>query len=194
MSKYLGSLIVVLTGVACGGTTETGDQPSGGSSAGGASTGGHSSAGSAGKATGGSVGTGGGVGTGGSVATAGVSTGGSIVVAGAGGAISTGGVGGSAMVDSRCPARRPTPPGACTADMAGAACQYDFTGCLCYPLPPGSFALCQKVNPACTTDPGLPPVPPPAEQGAGGISAKIALPPQEVCRCTAGTWACGFGP
>ena len=60
MSQYLGSLVIVLLGVACGGTTDTGNESGGGSSQGGtghAGSGGNSAAGST---AGGSVGTAGG--------------------------------------------------------------------------------------------------------------------------------------
>jgi len=56
MSQYLGSLVLVLLGVGCSGTTDTGNGSGGGTSQGGAASGGN---GSAGKATGGSVSTGG---------------------------------------------------------------------------------------------------------------------------------------
>ena len=32
-----------------------------------------------------------------------------------------------------------------------------------------------------------------AGQSTGGISAKIALPPQQRCHCSAGTWVCTYG-
>jgi hypothetical protein len=32
-----------------------------------------------------------------------------------------------------------------------------------------------------------------AAQSIGGISAKIALPPQQRCSCSAGTWVCTYG-
>lgn len=197
MSKYLGSLIVVLLGVACGGTTDTGDQSGGGTAAdggtaaGGSSAGhnsGGSSSGTAGKAAGGSVGTDGGMGTGGGIiGTSGsVGTGGSIDRAGAGGAGgASGGAAGGPTVDPRCPAHRPA--GVCPADDTGVRCEYEnYTNCLCYPTPPGYYAPCQRVDQTCTaTSP---------DPGAGGISAKIAVPPKEVCGCASGTWSCGFGP
>jgi hypothetical protein len=197
MSKYLGSLVVVLTGIACGGTTDTGDQSGGGAPSGGQTHGGSASGGSvatAGKASAGDTNVGGN-GIGGSSNVGGsVATGGSIGIAGSisvGGSINVGGTGGAGTFDPRCPAQRPT--GACVASDTGLSCEYDaFTNCLCYMRPPGNFALCQKVDPTCPAAGGAPAAPPPSP-GAGGISAKIALPPQQVCSCIAGMWSCGFG-
>ncbi len=79
----------------------------------------------------------------------------------------------------------------CTAEDAGTACQYEsFTGCLCYTTLPGTFAPCQKVDPTCTAATA----PPPADPGAGGFSAKIALPPIEGCSCINTSWMCNFRP
>jgi hypothetical protein len=190
MPKCLTAFFFVLLGVACGGTTDSGEETGGGSSQGGAS-GGHAGNGTAGKAKGGSVGTSGSVGTGGSSSGDGgaISFGGSVIIAGNG---NLGGFGGS-TVNPNCPPRRPM--GACTDEDAGAACQYDqFTGCLCYA--PSAFAYCQKVDPTCTAagTAGAPAAaPPPADPGVGGFSTNIALPPQQVCRCAAGMWTCTFG-
>ena len=181
MSKSLSCLVVVLTAIACGGTTDSGGDSSGGTSSGGSSSAGHSGNGSAGKATGGNVGTGGS-----STGTSGSSAGGS----------SAGGVGGVGTYDPRCPAHLPS--GTCGANDNGLKCEYDnFTGCLCYESAPGTFGNCQKVDPTCMMMAaggagGAAAAPPPAP-GAGGVSAKVALPPHEVCSCNAGTWACTYG-
>jgi hypothetical protein len=197
MSKYLGSLVVVVMGIACGGTTDTGDESGGGTSSGGKNGGGQSSGGSS---KGGSVGTSGSVGTGGSVGTSGsVGTGGSIGIAGSigvGGTLvtaGTGGVGGLGTVDPRCPAQRPT--GACTPEEAGVSCQYDqYTGCLCYSNPAILYGLCNKVDPTCPSGgAAAAPAPAPADGGIGGISAKIAVPPHQICSCSGGSWLCTFG-
>jgi hypothetical protein len=197
MSKYLSSLTLVLMGIACGGTTDTGDESGGGTSSGGKTAGGQSNGGSN---QGGSVGTSGSVGTGGSVGTSGsVGTGGSLGLAGSigvGGTIATGGtanVGGFGSVDPRCPARRPT--GVCTPEQSGFACQYDqYTGCLCYSNPAILYGLCNQVDPTCASGgAAATPPPAPAEGGAGGISTKIALPPHQICSCSGGNWLCTFG-
>ncbi len=187
MSKYLGSLVLVLLGVACGGTTDTGDAAGGGTSQGGANAGGHDSGGSvssAGKASGGDSATGG--------------SGGSINVAGS---IGNGGAsGGSGTVDPRCPAERPM--GACMAADSGLACQYDnFTNCLCYSTAPGTFTICQKVDPTCPSSGGAAGVAGAGggvanmagAAGTGGVSAKIALPPHLICSCTGSAWNCTYG-
>jgi hypothetical protein len=98
--------------------------------------------------------------------------------------MTTGGSGGSGTVDPNCPPIRPM--GTC--EDAGTACQYDYTNCLCYPTAPGTFIQCQKVDPACT---GLVQAAP--AEGTGGTTAKVALPPRQVCTCTAGNWMCAFG-
>lgn len=196
MRQYLSSLVVVLLGVACGGTTDTGDQGVAGSSAGGTSSGGNTgsagtnlggsaAAGTAGKASAGS--SSGGASTGG-VGTAGA--GGTIIIIGNGGTAGVG-TGGSGVVDPKCPAH--VPMGVCSADDVGIACQYDASsGCLCYPSAPGSYTLCQKVDPTCVyMTPAAAPAPPP--EGTGGVTAKIALPPREVCTCVGSTWTCTFG-
>jgi hypothetical protein len=205
MSKYLGSLVVVLSVVACGGATDTPFTSNGGTSAGGTSTGGDSggSSSSAGKASGGDIATAGSVSSGGS------GVGGSIVAAGSGGVssggvssggvnsggISSGGVSGAGTVDPRCPAHRPM--GMCKAADTGLNCQYDyFSQCLCYATPVGSFGPCQKVDPTCVFDNGAAGAGGSAgagtagSAGAGGISAKIALPPHLACSCSAMNWVC----
>jgi hypothetical protein len=196
MRQYLSSLVVVLLGIACGGTTDTGDSGSAGSSSGGSGNGGNnhggsSAAGSAGKSSAGS--SSGGSGTGGRGGTAGGTSGsggfaGTIIIVNAGS--SSGGAG-----DPRCPDRLPM--GTCSAEDAGAACQYEpGSGCLCYPSAPGTFTFCQKVDPTCVyVAPGTAgaAAAPPPDPGAGGVSAKIALPPHQVCICNAGTWTCTFG-
>jgi len=189
MSKYLSSVVVVSMAIACGGTTNTSDEARGGTSSGGASSGGksaggESSGGSTGKA--GSVGTGG---SGGSIGIAGsISVGGAIVVAGSG----SGGAAGGPSVDPRCPAQRAT--GACTTEETGASCEYDvYSGCLCYSTLSNVYALCTKVDPACGTGGSASAPPPPADEGIGGFSVKIALPPHQRCSCTGGNWTCTFG-
>jgi hypothetical protein len=182
MSKYLSCLVVVLTGIACGGTTDSGDGSDGGTSAGGSSGTGHGGSSSAGKSSGGSVSTGGaGSGSGGT------GSGGVIMNGGA----TTGGFGG-ATFDPRCPPHLPS--GACAATDTGLKCEYDnFTGCLCYTSQPGSFGICQKVDSTCTNAGGAASAAPPPDAGTGGISAKVALPPHEICSCNAATWTCNFG-
>jgi hypothetical protein len=181
MSKFLSCVVVVLTGIACGGTTDTGDGSSGGTSAGGSNTG-HGGSGTAGKSSGGSVGTGGA-----SSGSGGTGSGGVIMNGGA----TTGGFGG-ATFDPRCPSHLPN--GACDASDSGLKCEYDnFTGCLCYTSQPGSFGICQKVDPTCTNAGGAASAGSPSDGGSGGISAKVALPPHEICSCSAETWACTFG-
>ena len=181
MRTCLGSLAVVLSLMACGGTSDSSNQTGGGSSAGGTSSAGHNSGagtsagGKAGNTSGGSSSS---AGTGGRIeGTSGGGVGGTMTVGGTG----TGGV------DARCPAKRPM--GACSADDAGLACQYDnSSGCLCYPNAPGTFTPCQKVDPTCAIAPtGAAPAP-----GAGGSTAKIALPPMQICRCASSTWTCSF--
>lgn len=190
MRQYLSSLVVVLLGIACGGTTDTGagDNGSAGSATGGSDSagsnqggsynhGGSNSAGAAGKT---SAGSSSGGSSAGNVGTAGY--GGTLIIIGNGGT----GTGGTGVVNPKCPAHVPT--GMCSAADAGTACQYDpSTNCLCYPSAPGTYTFCQKVDPTCTYM-----APAPAE-GAGGISAKIALPPREVCTCVGTTWSCTFG-
>jgi len=194
MRQYLSSLVVVVLGVACGGTTGSDDSGGAGSSAGGSAAsagsnhGGSSTAGTtstAGKASGGSNSGGGGSG--------GNNSGGGITVAGTGGSIVTAGTGsgGTGVVNPDCPAR--VPVGVCSADDANVACEYDpSTGCLCYPSAPGTFTPCNKVDPTCTYM-ATPAAAPPPDAGAGGVTAKIALPPHQVCRCTATMWMCTFG-
>jgi len=178
---------------ACGGTTQgTGPDGRAGTTAGG-------SVGSAGTTSGGTVGSAGkpsgGSSAAGQTGAGGTSSGGAheagsggIVIITPGGAV---GMGGSAPVDARCPAQRPD--GACKADDAGLSCQYSVgDNCLCYPTAPGTFTFCQKVDPTCPqinsggTSSG-------GSAGAGGASAKVALPPRQRCTCTAGTWSCTFG-
>jgi hypothetical protein len=176
MRQYLSSLFVVLLGVACGGTTDTGSEGNAGSSSGGngnagTNQGGRSSAGAAGKA---SAGSSSGGSSAGSVGTAG--TGGTLIIIGGTG------TGGTGIVNPKCPAHKPM--GACSADDVGTACEYEpGSGCLCYPSAPGTFMFCQKVDPNCVFM---------AAAGAGGVSAKIALPPHEVCSCVASAWGCTF--
>lgn len=177
MAKYLGSVVVVLLGVACGGTTDINDPSGGGASAGGA--------GSGGKNAGGSAGTTGGIGMGGSAVTGGFGgAGGSMVVAG------SGGIGGK-WVDPRCPEQRPM--GECR--EAGLACRYDqFNGCLCYS---GVYGFCDQVDPDCpngSSAGGVGGGPPAARaQDTGGFSTKIAVPPQQLCTCLNSSWNCSFG-
>jgi hypothetical protein len=180
MRQYLSSLVVIVLGVACGGTTDTGSEgdagsASGGSSHAGTNQGGSSSAGAAGRA---SAGRGSGGSSAGSVGTAG--SGGTLIIG-----IAGTGTGGTGIVNPKCPAHKPM--GMCSADDAGTACEYEpGSGCLCYPTTPGSFTFCQKVDPNCVFMA-------PAAAGAGGVSAKIALPPHEVCSCLASAWSCTFG-
>jgi hypothetical protein len=192
MSKYLGSLTIVLFAVACGGTTDTGGESSGGTSQGGSDAG-HDSGGSAGKGSGGANRAGsnpGGSNTGGSN-TGGFNTGGSAI-------------GGAGSYDPRCPAHQPM--GACGADDATLSCQYELgSGCLCYDQPQGTFAYCQRVDPNCmyvppgvagaagTTGTGGTAAASGFEPGVGGFSTKIALPPKLRCGCSAGMWACSQG-
>jgi hypothetical protein len=176
--KNLSLLALVLGFVACGGTAETTSNGAAGSSSGGSGN----TSGSAGKSGGGS----------GNVAGA-VSAGGNIGHGGSGntaGSVSMGGSAGGGTVDERCPNTRPM--GVCAADEAGAACQYNpNNGCLCYRG--GAFVYpCAQVDPTCGSG-GAASAPPPQAAGAGGISAKIALPPNQVCTCTAGAWSCTFG-
>jgi hypothetical protein len=185
MRHYFASWVVVLSAISCGGTSETSDSSNAGSSAGGSSSGASSHAGSA---TGGSAGqsSGGsssaGSGSAGS-SSAGNTTGGTLGISGSTGQAGTA-TGGTGVVDPDCPAIRPM--GTC--DDAGTSCQYDYTNCLGYPTAPGTFTPCQKVDPACTGVVQAAPF-----EGTGGISAKVALPPRQVCTCSAGNWMCAFG-
>jgi hypothetical protein len=177
MSKYLGSVVVVLLGVACGGTTDINDPSGGGATMGGAGSGGKNGGGSAGKSSGGSIAMGGSLAVGGFGG-----VGGGVVVAG------NGGVGGK-WVDSRCPERLPM--GECRERVT---CQYDqFNGCLCYSG--SSYGLCDQVDPYCPNGSSAGGAPPaaPAQDGDGGFSTKIAVPPQQLCSCVNGTWSCSFG-
>ena len=193
MRKHLGSLVFIVAGIACGGTTDIGDESDGGSSPGGSSQGGSSHAGkdsggssSAGKSTGGSISMGGrenggaaGIGFGGTI-----NIGGTISV---GGTISIGGVGGTGVIDPRCP--DVIPSGAC--EDAGLKCQYDFSGCLCYPQ--GTFGYCPRVDTTCVGGP-VPAAAPPPDPGAGGFTTKLAVaPPARICTCSADVWACNYG-
>jgi hypothetical protein len=186
MSKQVASLVFILAGIACGGTTDIGDESDGGASSGGnghAGSGGSASGGasdSAGKATGGSVS------AGGSDAGGTIGVGGTIIVVGGFAGTETGG---SAAVDPRCPDYLPQSPAVC--EDAGLSCEYDFTGCLCYPLG-SSYGFCQKVDPTCTGAP-VPAAAPPPEAGTGGFTTKVALPPRRVCTCSAEMWACNYG-
>lgn len=182
MRHYFASWVVVLSAISCGGSSETADFSGAGSSSGGSSSGGSSSAGSA---TGGSAGKGSGGSATGGTSSAGSTSGGTGTSGSTGQAgMTTAGSGGTGTVDPNCPPTRPM--GTC--DDAGTSCQYDYTNCLCYPTAPGTFIQCQKVDPACT---GLVQAAP--FEGTGGISSKIALPPRQVCTCTAGNWMCAFG-
>lgn len=186
MRTYLGSVIVVLSLVACGGTSDTSNQTGGGSSTGGSGSAGQnngagaSAGGAAGNTSGGSSS----AGTGGrNEGMSGAGVGGTL---GSSGSSGSSGSGGARTVDARCPAQRPT--GACSADDAGLACQYDiFTGCLCFPSVAGTFTPCQKVDPTCPSTPA----PAPAD-GAGGASGKVAPPSQQICSCSASMWSCHF--
>jgi len=185
MRHYLASSLVVLLAVSCGGSSENADFSSAGSASGGVNSGGQASAGSAnagsaGKGSAAGSSSGGSSGGNGTAGRGGGSSG-----SGQGGAV-TAGSGGTGVVDPDCPALRPM--GAC--EDAGTSCQYDYTNCLCYPTAPGIFIQCQKVDPTCT---GVVTAAPPADPGAGGFSAKVALPPRQVCTCSAGTWLCAFG-
>ncbi len=192
MSKRFGSLaFVLLLGMACGGTTDIGDEGEDG----GTSPGGSGGAGNAGKSNGGSSTSGtAGKATGGSVSMGGRDAGGAAGVLGFGGTIivvgGAGGAGGAGVVDPRCPEHQPT--GACSDDVT-LACQYDQTGCLCYSQPPNVYTFCTKVDPLCTYVPPTAPPPEADADGSGGFSAKVALPPRLTCRCSAGTWACNYG-
>lgn len=119
---------------------------------------------------------------------------------GFGGVIVTAGTGGTLPdPDPRCPPHAPT--GSCTTDQSGASCLYDyFTGCLCLPLQSSSgvvLGLCTKADPTCTTPTGGTGAGGSAAGGSsgggvGGLSAKIAVPPQRVCSCANGAWTCNF--
>ena len=182
MRHYLASWALLLLAISCGGSSETADFSNAGSSSGGTSQAGSSNAGSA---SGGSAGKGSSGSTSGGSSSAGSNSAGS----GTSGSTSqagmtSGGTGGTGTVDPECPATRPM--GTC--DDAGTSCQYDYTNCLCYPTAPGTFTPCQKVDPACTGFVQAAPF-----EGTGGISAKVALPPRQVCTCTAGNWMCAYG-
>lgn len=184
MRHFFASWVVVLSAISCGGTSETADSSGAGSSAGGTSSAGSSSAGSA---SGGSAGKGSGGSSSAGSSSAGNTTGGTLGVSGSTNQAGTTS-GGTGAVDPNCPATRPM--GTC--EDAGTSCQYDYANCLCYPTAPGTFIQCQKVNPTCPAGTGGAPAAAPAE-GAGGVSAKIALPPRQVCTCSAGNWMCAFG-
>jgi hypothetical protein len=192
MRQYLSSLVIVMLGIACGGTTGTDDSGGAGSSAGGSASAGNNQGGSSAAGTASTAGK-----TSGGSSSGGSSSGGSISVGGFGGVIvtagtSSGGIssGGTGVVNPDCPAH--VPMGACSADDANVSCQYDpNTGCLCYPSAPGTFYPCQKVDPTCTYM--APAAAPPPAEGTGGFSAKVALPPHQVCRCTATMWTCSYG-
>jgi hypothetical protein len=87
--------------------------------------------------------------------------------------------------------------GMCSTDDAGAMCQYNqFNGCLCYRTQGFAAYPCPQVDPSCpnggaggTSNEGGAP----AAAGVGGISAKIAVPPSQICSCSAGNWTCTFG-
>jgi hypothetical protein len=205
MRQYVSSLVVVVLGIACGGTTDTGDEGGAGSASGGTGTagshqGGSAAAGAAGKTSAGSNSGGssaGSVGTAGAggavIGHAGTSSGGISSGGISTGGISTGGTGGTGTVNPKCPAHAPM--GACSADDANVSCQYEpGTGCLCYPSAPGTYTPCQKVDPSCVyVAPTAAPAPAPPPSGTGGVTAKIALPPHEVCSCVAQTWNCTYG-
>jgi hypothetical protein len=133
MTKYLGSMLVLLAAAACGGTTE-GDPANG--------------AGSAGRA--GNAGSSGNAGAGGTTA----QTGGSGNSGGIGGSsVNSGGSGvnsGGSGVDPGCPARKPN--GACTA--ANLTCEYNpESDCLCYTTPNPTF-FCTQVDGTCRAEVG----------------------------------------
>jgi hypothetical protein len=189
MSKA--SLVLVLVAVACGGSTDIGEESGGGSSQGGSdagkNSGGASSAGTAGKASGGTISNGGSISMGGRDNGGGTpGFGGTIVIGGyAGTGVAGTGFGGTGVVDPRCPDVLPN--GAC--EDAGLMCQYDFNGCLC--STPQPIGYCPKVDPTCV---GGPAAAPPPDPGAGGFTTKIAIaPPPRVCTCSAGMWACTYG-
>jgi hypothetical protein len=174
--------------VACGGSTDIWEEQSeGGSSPGGngpGGKGGGAAGGAAGKATGGSIHSGGTISSGGSLEGGTGGVGGTIIVTGG-----YAGTGGGGVVDPRCPPRQPSAE--CSEDPT-LACQYDFSGCLCYSQP-SAFAFCNKVDPSCPGAASAAP-PPEPDAGSGGFTAKIALPPKLTCRCSGGAWACTYGP
>jgi hypothetical protein len=176
MTVKLALLAPLALVLACGGTTDgshegneggTGAQGGGGKNGGGSSNAGSSNAGTANGGIG-AVGAGGSSGGVGGTGLGGV---------GAGGAL--GGAGGS--YNPSCPAHVPT--GACFAP--GVACDYNyFNGCLCQSSP-DVFTTCTQVDPTCTAigGAGAGALPLPFDPGSGGISAKVALPPQQRCVC-----------
>jgi hypothetical protein len=184
MSKLAGALLAISV-IACGGTTDpSGEQTQGGGPTGGAGQAGGGAAGAAGEA--GAAGR--------QMGGAGGSSAGAAGRAGSESGGASGGTGGSAgsggLVDPRCPVKQPSAE--CGADDAGLTCRYDLaTGCLCSPA--SSFGLCQYVDASCPTgtSPGRPG--PPAEGGTGGVTTKIALPPQMKCVCSAEVWSCTYG-
>jgi hypothetical protein len=201
MSQKLAPLLAITLALACGGTTQgsseggDGGNGQGGNGQGGRNTGGSSSAGTH---------------TGGSASAGAGGAGGSIVSGG------DGGVGGALSYDPRCPARVPSGP--CSFEPA-LNCEYHFyTGCLCYNSP-NMYSICQQVDPTCMYEAGgaggaaaggaggaaagasgaaQMAAPAPSEAGTGGISFKVALPPQKKCLCSppppgsnmAGMWTC----
>jgi hypothetical protein len=197
MSLKLASLFAVTFALACGGTTQgsidntnDGGTSQGGTNAAGTSSGGTHSGGTSS----------GGTHSGGTVSAGAGGTGGSIVTGGDAGA------GGSLTYDPRCPPRAPM-GGACDFNPA-LDCEYNyFSGCLCYDSA-NMFSICQQVDPTCMYQPpsntggtggaSQMAAPAPSEAGAGGITAKVALPPQKKCMCAppppgttdSGMWTC----
>ena len=174
MSKVVGSWVVVLLSVACGGASggeaQGGSAPNGGSPSAGGASGGHGGSASAGTASGGAT------------------SGGTSGIAGAGG-VTSGGVTFAGVADPRCPSRQPA--GECTEEQAGVSCQYDVTaGCLCATSPASCFGACLLVDPTCPSmaagGAGG------ASGGAGGGSEKAAPPPRHLCACSSGSWLCNF--
>ena len=203
MRQHLRSVVLVLLGVSCGGSTGVDNEQVAGSA--GANSGAGSGSNEGGSKTSGGASAAGTTSTAGTTNTAGTtSAGGShggsggVDAGGYGGVITVGGTGsagsntgGSGMVNPDCPAH--VPMGACSGEDANVSCQYDpGTGCLCYPSAPGTFVPCQKVDPTCTFM--AMPASPPREEGVGGTSAKIALPPRQICSCNGTSWLCNFGP
>jgi hypothetical protein len=190
-----------LVALACGGTTDTGQQAFAGAT----------------YDTGGTAGTGGHAGTGGNTATGGS---GLLGTGPDGGAPSGGsvGTGGSATFDPGCPSKVPAVGTACNAE--GMVCAYSyFSSCLC--TTNAQYGCVQvDVNCTATQSSGAADIayfpsggsagfaaPPtggaaagiPAQSGGavtklppatGGTASAVALPPNHQCNCLNGVWAC----
>jgi hypothetical protein len=161
MSQYLGCLVLVLVGVACGGTTDTGSESGGGNSQGGAGHAGSAGNSSAGKATGGSVG-----------------TGGSPTVDPRCPATHPRGV----CTDQ-------DPELSCEYDQfTGCLC---YTNPNTYAFCQQVDDNCPNIGGAAGTGGSVGASGAAGMAGLGGISAKIVAPPQPlVCTCTTATWSC----